>query len=166
MTASRLIQYPTAPVGASAENGLSIPPRPNAPKPDDARLQGPRSPSGGREDGPEPARSRERLRTLIVGEGIAFSGAITACDRLVVEGNIEVALACEQLDITSTGAFKGSASVDRAEIRGSFDGELTVKGVLVVSGTGRITGTVRYNEIEIERGGQIAGTFERAARPD
>jgi cytoskeletal protein CcmA (bactofilin family) len=163
MTASRLIQYPTAPMDAGEERGIAIPPRPHqAAASDGPSSQPARTQPASRDDAPDAGKSRERVRTLLVGQGIALSGTITACDRLVVEGNIEVGLACTQLDITPTGAFKGSATVERAEIRGSFDGELTVRGCLVLSRTGRINGTVRYNEIEIERGGQILGTFERS----
>jgi cytoskeletal protein CcmA (bactofilin family) len=41
-----------------------------------------------------------------------------------------------------------------------FEGELTVEGCLILRATGRIIGTVRYREIEIERGGKLAGTVE------
>jgi cytoskeletal protein CcmA (bactofilin family) len=34
-----------------------------------------------------------------------------------------------------------------------------VRKRLIVRGTGRLTGTVRYGELELERGGQIAGNI-------
>jgi cytoskeletal protein CcmA (bactofilin family) len=101
------------------------------------------------------------LRTLIVGREIALSGEITSCDRLVVEGSVEANLAnCRDIDIAESGLFKGSASIDDAEIRGRFEGVLTVKRRLLIRATGRVIGTVRYGQIEIERGGQISGDIQ------
>ncbi|MEM9442125.1 MAG: polymer-forming cytoskeletal protein, partial [Pseudomonadota bacterium] len=37
--------------------------------------------------------------------------------------------------------------------------DLTVRNTLFVRGTGRITGTIRYGQLELERGGQIAGNI-------
>src|SRR5690606_12987533 len=77
---------------------------------------------------PAPRKTETELRTLIVGREIALSGEITSCDRLVVEGSVEANLAnCRDIDIAESGLFKGSASIDEAEIRGRFEGVLTVK---------------------------------------
>ena len=69
-----------------------------------------------------PTRSSATPRTeLIVGREISLSGEITACDRLVVEGSVEANLAnCRDIDIAESGLFKGSASIDDAEVRGRF----------------------------------------------
>ncbi|HEY0524902.1 MAG TPA: polymer-forming cytoskeletal protein [Stellaceae bacterium] len=100
-------------------------------------------------------------RKLIVGREIALSGEITSCDRLVVEGSVEANLAnCRDIDIAESGLFKGSASIDDAEIRGRFEGVLTVRGRLLIRSTGKVVGTVRYGQIEIECGGQISGDVQ------
>ena len=44
-----------------------------------------------------------------------------------------------------------------AEIRGEFDGNLTVRQKLVIYSTGKVTGTIRYGKLVIEEGGQLAG---------
>jgi cytoskeletal protein CcmA (bactofilin family) len=105
-----------------------------------------------------PRHSETEHRKLIVGREIALSGEITSCDRLVVEGSVEANLAnCLGVDIAESGLFKGSASIDEAEIRGRFEGTLTVRKRLLIRSTGKVTGTVRYAQIEIEAGGQLAG---------
>ena len=76
--------------------------------------------------GSRPAAVKREPKTLTVGREITLSGEITSCDRLVVEG------------------------------------ELDVENCLILRATGRINGTVRYRDIEIERGGKIAGTLEIA----
>ena len=46
------------------------------------------------------------------------------------------------------------------DISGIFEGDLTAREYLVVRATGRITGKVRFGELEIERGGQIIGDLQ------
>ena len=98
-------------------------------------------------------------RRLIVGQGITLAGEITACDRLVVEGTVKVALnRTRVIEISETGRFtEGRAEVDEAEISGIYEGELSVRNRLLIRSTGRVSGTVRYGEIEIERGGRLSG---------
>ena len=98
---------------------------------------------------------------LIVGQGISLSGEITACDRLVVEGKVKVVLnKTRAIEITETGAFTdGKAEVEEAEISGIYEGELTVRGRLLIRATGKVDGTIRYGELEVERGGKLGGSL-------
>jgi cytoskeletal protein CcmA (bactofilin family) len=99
-------------------------------------------------------------KRLIVGEGIRLSGEISSCDRLVVEGEVEVTLNDTlALEIASSGRFTGGCEVEEADISGVYEGDLTVRKRLFVRGSGKLTGTVRYGELELERGGQIAGNI-------
>jgi cytoskeletal protein CcmA (bactofilin family) len=106
------------------------------------------------------------VRKLIVGRDITLSGEITSCEKLIIEGSVEANLSnCRDVDISETGLFKGSATVEEAEIRGRFEGTLTVKKRLSIRASGRVTGTVRYGQIEIECGGQISGDIQIQPEP-
>jgi cytoskeletal protein CcmA (bactofilin family) len=109
---------------------------------------------------PAPAPQPADAKRLIVGEGISLSGEITACDRLVVEGSARVTLnQTRAIEITETGRFtEGKAEVDEAEVSGVYEGELTVRKRLLIRHTGQVRGTVRYGEIEIEKGGVLSGS--------
>jgi len=112
-------------------------------------------------------------KRLIVGKGIQLKGEITACDRLVVEGQVEVTMnATRTLEIAPSGHFIGSCEVEEADVSGVYDGDLTVRGRLIVHHNGKVTGKICYGELELERGGQIAGELsvrkghaEQAAAP-
>ncbi len=100
-------------------------------------------------------------KKLIVGREICLSGEIKTCDQLVVEGKVEATLTdSRRLEIASTGFFKGSASIQEADISGRYQGDLTVIGCLKIRATGSVEGEVRYGELEVERGGRLAGTVE------
>jgi cytoskeletal protein CcmA (bactofilin family) len=138
-------------------------PRPlgDAPKAPDAK-------AGDASRGGNTTQKREvETRKLIVGREISLSGEITACDRLVVEGSVEANLAnCRDIDIAESGLFKGSASIDDAEVRGRFEGTLNVRRRLLIRATGKVTGNVRYGQIEIECGGQISGDVQAQPMAD
>jgi len=102
---------------------------------------------------------------LIVGPNIKLKGVeINDCDTLVVEGLVEATMDSRVIQIAEKGAFKGSAGIDVAEIRGDFDGELTVRQKLVVYATGKVTGKIRYGKLVIEEGGQISGDVQVNSR--
>lgn len=126
----------------------------------------PTAPRGLQGVGPAAPRRVERpsagasadSKKLIVGREISLNGRISACDRLVVEGQVEAELNDgRMIEIADAGLFRGTAKVDGAEISGRFEGSLTVRERLVIRSTGRVMGTIRYGRIEIEVGGEING---------
>ena len=105
----------------------------------------------------EKTETRKEAR-LVVGPDIKMKGVeINDCDTLQVEGRIEATLDARVLEITEKGVFSGTVAVDNAEIHGRLEGELTVRKQLVVHGTGRVSGKVRYARIKVEEGAELAG---------
>ena len=127
-----------------------------------ARPASPVSPlSPGLDRGGQKTDAAESGKRLIVGPGISLSGEITACDRLVVQGRVQVALnETRAIEIAESGSFTNAkAEVEEAEISGIYEGELTVRNKLLIRSTGQVRGTVRYGEVEVERGGRISGSI-------
>ena len=154
---------PEASVGlpsSSTRAPVSLPEKPRATvslpeKP--SRLPETPSGRGNRRDRP----GRDDGKELIVGREIVLKGGISSCDRLVVEGKVEAVMKdCREIEIAETGTFKGQVEFDRADISGVFEGELTAREHLVVRSTGRISGKVKFGELEIERGGQVIGDIQ------
>ncbi|MFC5499634.1 polymer-forming cytoskeletal protein [Caenimonas terrae] len=107
------------------------------------------------------ASGKEGESKLTVGPNIKLKGVeITDCDTLVVEGSVEATMDSRVIQISERGSFKGSAEIDIAEIRGEFDGTLTVRQKLVIYSTGKVTGKIRYGKVVIEEGGQLSGEIE------
>lgn len=108
-----------------------------------------------------PVSHQAPSHTLVVGRDIRLTGEISACERLIVEGSVEAELTdTRTLEIAGTGHFRGSAAVGNCVVSGSFDGDLTVSGLLAVRAGGRVGGAIRYAEIEVERGGRITGSAD------
>ena len=111
------------------------------------------------EAAPRIERSDDRKESkLVVGPDIKMKGVeITDCDTLVVEGRMEATLDSRVLEITQHGIFQGTIAVDNAEIHGRFEGELTVRKQLIIQGTGKVSGKIRYAKIKIEEGAEVSG---------
>jgi cytoskeletal protein CcmA (bactofilin family) len=129
-------------------------------KPMGSSLSSSLSSSKAQESSVNNASTTEVGSKLIVGPNIKLKGEIIDCDTLVVEGRVEATMDSRVIQIAEKGAFKGSAEIDVAEIRGEFDGELTVREKLVIFATGKVSGKVRYGKLVIEDGGQIAGDVQ------
>ena len=101
---------------------------------------------------------------LIVGPDIKLKGAeITDCDTLIVEGRVEASMDSRVIQISERGVFAGKAVIDVAEIRGHFEGELTVRKQLLICSTGRVSGKIRYGKLAVEEGGEISGDIAALA---
>ena len=155
------------PVSTSA--GLSIPSKALSPAPQAAVAVSASQPDNrGREASRQPAAAAESgAGTLVIGPQIVLSGEVTSCMRLVVEGTIKANIKeCREIAIAEGGLFSGSASVESADIRGRFEGELKVSGRLLIRGPGLVSGKVQYSELEIERGGRVVGDVSAVSTSD
>jgi cytoskeletal protein CcmA (bactofilin family) len=93
---------------------------------------------------------------------------------LIVEGRVEASMDSRVIQISERGVFAGKAGIDVAEIRGCFEGELTVRKQLLVCATGKVSGKIRYGTLAVEEGGEISGDVaalteaagKSGARPD
>lgn len=113
--------------------------------------------SAGRAIGPETPGSK-----LIVGPNIKLKGVeISDCDVLIVEGQVEATVNSKAMQIAKPGTLKGTAVIDIAEVDGEFTGELTAHTKLVVHGTGRVSGTIRYGRLIVADGGELTGDVRR-----
>jgi cytoskeletal protein CcmA (bactofilin family) len=100
----------------------------------------------------------DEANRLTVGRNICLSGEITACQKLVVEGQVEAGLKdAAVIEVAPTGFYRGTAEVDEADISGRFEGTLIARQKLTIRKGGRIDGSVRYGRIVIESGGEISG---------
>ena len=91
---------------------------------------------------------------------------ISDCDVMVIEGHVEATVHSHVMEIAQPGTLKGTAMIDVAEIHGDFSGELTARDRLVVHGTGRVSGTIRYGKLVVAEGGEINGDVKQLDAPD
>jgi cytoskeletal protein CcmA (bactofilin family) len=99
---------------------------------------------------------------LSVGINIRLKGVeISNCDALIIEGQVEATVHSKSMQIDKPGTLTGTALIDVAEIHGEFSGDLTARTRLVVHGTGRVSGTIRYGKLIVAEGGELTGDVKR-----
>lgn len=108
--------------------------------------------------GPAPAAGDLPGSRLSIGPNIKLKGVeVSDCDVLVVEGQVEATVSSKAMSIARPGTLNGTAVIDVAEINGVFVGELTARTRLVVHGTGRVSGKIRYGKLIVAEGGELNG---------
>ncbi|HEX8989074.1 MAG TPA: polymer-forming cytoskeletal protein [Rhodocyclaceae bacterium] len=141
---------PAAPA-ARTPPAAPVPPGKEEPRKEEARKAEPAR---------EEAKAGEGSR-LVVGSHVRLSGSeISDCDTVIVEGRVEATVDGRVMQITETGVFTGTVAIDMAEIRGQFNGELTVRKRLTVCGTGKVKGKIRYGTLVVEEGGELSGDVD------
>ena len=155
--ASTPSRAPTAPPAAQRPEPAAAPAAPAAPAAT-ATAQAP-APAAA------PARVSEPGSTLSVGINIKLKGVeISDCDRLVIEGHVEATVHSLEMEIERPGVLTGTALIDVAEVHGQFTGELTARTRLIVHGSGRVSGTIRYGSLVVEEGGVLSGDVQQIER--
>ena len=169
--------YPYAPAQPAAGSAGSVAAKAPASTPTTVRpaasgdvpvLSNAMAETGARAIGPDTPGSQ-----LFVGPNIKLRGVeISDCDVLIVEGHVEATVNSKAMQIAKPGTLKGVAVIDVAEIDGEFSGELTAHAKLIVRGTGRVSGKIRYGRLIVADGGEISGDVQRidsapiSAKPD
>lgn len=154
----KLPARPASPgIGTSASTSIPATP-PRAPT---ASIPAPPAPAV--EPTPLPAATSETPGSrLSIGPNINLKGVeISNCDVLLIEGNVDATITSKVMEIAKPGRFSGTAVIDIAEIHGDFSGELTARSKLVVHGTGRVTGTIRYGKLVVAEGGTLTGELKQ-----
>ena len=101
-------------------------------------------------------------RCLSVGRGITLSGEVNSCDKLLIEGSVDAKLTnCRAIEIAESGLFKGSTTIDEAEIRGRFEGDLIVRNRLLIKATGRVWGRSATAKSRSNAAARFSATFRR-----
>jgi cytoskeletal protein CcmA (bactofilin family) len=145
----------SSPAGGTPREGL--PPAPAFPLRDDVAHPTPAAPAPAPASTHAPSAETPGSK-LSVGVNIKLKGVeITDCDVLVIEGHVEATVQSKVMQIAKPGTLKGTATIDVAEINGEFSGELTARSRLVVHGTGRVSGTIRYGQLIVAEGGEVSG---------
>lgn len=107
------------------------------------------------------AHTSDTVGQLLVGEGVTVQGTVRVTGRASVHGIIEGTLQADELVVGPSGQVTGQVSARRIEVSGQTHDTLVATERLLVRSTGIVRGTVRYGELETERGAVISGMVEQ-----
>ena len=100
---------------------------------------------------------------LFVGEGVVLKGNFDVPDIASISGTVEGELTAKQVLIEATGVVRGKLTGESIDIRGEVNEHVSSSRSLIIRSTGKVTGSIHYSEIEIEKGGEIEGSLNQGA---
>jgi len=109
------------------------------------------------------ADSPELPGSIVVGEGVLAKGTFKVPGRAVINGSVEGELIAKDVFIGPSGRAIGKFKAEMADIRGEVHDTLVTTGSLIIRSSGKITGTVIYKEVEIEKGGEMEGKMSQGS---
>ena len=98
---------------------------------------------------------------LLIGEGVSVTGNISLPGSVYVYGDVNGEITAHEIHVGVGGKVTGDVRVDLADIRGEVINSIQVKETLIVRATGKISGVISYQSLEIEHGGMIDGKIEK-----
>jgi cytoskeletal protein CcmA (bactofilin family) len=101
--------------------------------------------------------------SMFVGEGVTLKGSFTVPETITIAGTVEGDITAREVNIATTGIVKGLVRADVIDIFGQMHDSLVSHQALFVRSTGVMIGSVKYQEIEIEKGGRIEGQIDKVS---
>ena len=100
---------------------------------------------------------------LLIGEGVTVKGTFSVPDILTVAGTVEGELFARETIVEATGFIKGKIESETVDVKGRIEESVLAKKFMIIRSTGSVSGTVKYAEIEIEKGGHLHGDVQANA---
>jgi cytoskeletal protein CcmA (bactofilin family) len=106
-----------------------------------------------------------RLSSLIAA-GVEIEGDVYISDGLRIDGRVEGRVLCRDdarglLVLSEKGSITGGAKVYDAVINGTIHGDIEVEHFLELQTKARVTGNIRYRQLQMECGATVEGRLER-----
>ena len=98
--------------------------------------------------------------SLYVGEGVIIKGTFDVPDMAAIAGLVEDELTTKQVLVDSSGVINGKVNAETVQVRGEITQRLSVTDHLTVYATGKITGTIEYAQISVEKGAHLTGDLK------
>jgi cytoskeletal protein CcmA (bactofilin family) len=103
------------------------------------------------------AETTPSASSLIIGEGVTFTGTISAPGRATINGTVTGEITVNDLHIGLKGSVSGAIDAHTIDVHGILAQNIVCHEHIMIHRNGAVSGKLDYSEIEIERGGQFMG---------
>jgi cytoskeletal protein CcmA (bactofilin family) len=98
----------------------------------------------------------DRSRVLVISEDTFLKGDVRNGGRVEVFGYVEGSVAGDHLVVQPGGRCFGTVVVEAADVHGTLQGEVFVKQLITIRGTGSVSGNVQYGRLAMELGANLS----------
>lgn len=99
--------------------------------------------------------------TLVIGEGVSFTGTIEAPGAASIHGTVNGKIKSLDLQIGPKGHVVGEIEATTIDVYGTIAEKIMCHEHLVIHRSGMVSGHLNYTHIEIERGGKFVGSMNQ-----
>ena len=97
---------------------------------------------------------------VVIGNGVKLKGEIIDADEIQIDGNADVNMNTDNLVVGSTGDVKGTITSNNIDVWGKLEGKINVIETLTVQELGTVSGSIKYQNMNIKLGGRIRGKIK------
>ena len=116
----------------------------------------------------QPFIKMTQLSTLIA-EGVEITGDVVFASGMRIDGRVHGNVVGRALDgasppllvLSATGQVEGGVRCGDAVINGRVSGDLEVENLLELQSDARVTGTIRYRQLQMDVGAEVQGQLVR-----
>jgi hypothetical protein len=94
-------------------------------------------------------------------EGVTFNGTIVAPGKVLINGSVSGELQADDLQIGKNGKVTGKVQAREIDVHGELNEDINCKEHILIHSTGKVTGSLEYSELEIQRGGRFHGDMKQ-----
>lgn len=95
--------------------------------------------------------------SLLVGEGVFMKGSMRVPGTASIDGKLEGDLTADTVIIQNNGSMDGRTTANHVRVAGQLNNTTIANKTLVIEASGRIAGSITYEELEIKKGGSLMG---------
>ena|GEM_PF-5572329 len=109
---------------------------------------------------PNMTHTSSTQHAFYVGEGSSLHGAdLSISGTASIDGRLIGKIEANHIIVGESGFVSGQIHADSAEVNGALEEEIVLKSKLTVMSTGRVSGSVTYDTLEVHEGARIHGTL-------
>jgi cytoskeletal protein CcmA (bactofilin family) len=94
-------------------------------------------------------------RVLVIGEDTYLKGDVRNGGRVEILGYVEGSVTGDHLLVKNGGRCFGTVKVTDADVHGTVQGEVFVKQLITIRGSGSVAGNVQYGRLAMELGANL-----------
>lgn len=102
--------------------------------------------------------------SLLVGEGVFMKGSMRVPGTASVDGKLEGELTADTVIVQNNGSMDGRTTANHVRVAGQLNNTTIANKTLVIESSGRISGSITYEDLEIKKGGQLQGSITKVGQ--
>jgi cytoskeletal protein CcmA (bactofilin family) len=104
--------------------------------------------------------NKDEYGCLNIGSGVIINGEMQVPQAAYVAGEINGKLSANHVELEDSAKLEGEISANTVEVSGRMKGKLTAREFLSIHPGGKVDGEIEHGDLEVQRGGSIAGTIK------